>query len=281
MGMWDKFVLPTIGNTIGDIVGPLTNSSKPMLERGLRSAAGLASLFAGPAKQALMYSPESEAALFPAKMLRSNHAQRLLEGGMSPEDIARKHQLVHDGRAWNEFERDVINPEALNKVNYSSGFPNSESLSSVMSLGNVNKHISPNDRAKYNQTLRETGISTRNMDPTLMGSYYPELQEIFLNKKLTPMEMTDTTRHESQHALDRALGRSYGTNVKAMSTSENPHLGKSNNPFSDYAHNVGEVRARLNERLNNSFDMGIDEPIGLSELFTRNSPYESGKIWGE
>lgn len=260
-GLWDRAILPAATSAVAN-ASPMDFASLPL--------------------QALLYSPETEAALFPASAARALKGATMRQQGLSPRELLRREGLAFDGTNWNEFERDIIKPNTFGKLKGSSNY--TRPLSDVMSLGRTNPNINPRHRAMYNQNLRDTSITPRDMDQGHLGRYEPETKDIYVNKRLPASLTRDTIRHEGQHSLDDLFGRSYGADLDLVKDFLTKRGKNHNDAFSYYRHNTGEMRGRLNEKLNNMFDSGVadipDAPSsGLSSLFNRAIPFMPERIW--
>lgn len=230
MSIWD-YIIPAIGNTIGGVVGPL-QEAKPLQERLLRSAGGLASLFTRPVTSLATYSPEAEGALVPASAIESKLGSRATRAGVTPDKLLSRKDIVYDGKNWNRYIHDDINKENVLKALREND--TSQSL-----LRRFWKHDSDDPR------LRAIGTTGFRFDPTLSknkmsGSFEPSVSRyqsgsISVNPDTPYNDIKNSIRHESQHALDNYLGRSDGMSFDPFGMDQDLYL-----------HNMGEVRARLN-----------------------------------
>lgn len=262
MSVYDDYILPFIGNTLGDIVGPW-QTDKPTQEKMLRSGAGLAGLFTKPIASLATYSPEAQAALLPASVIESKLGRRALRAGISQEKLLQRKDLVHDGRGWNRYFYDDVETEKVLKALR-------EDDTSTSLLRNFFKHTTNDPR------VRAVGGTAFRFDPNLQhqGQFVPSGSRmasgsIDVNPNYPLRDIKNTMRHEKQHAIDDFLGRSSGAS---------PDLYGMDSDL--YTHNMGEVRARLNAAIGGIRDgEGIPGKTlnptryeGLKDLFYEGAP---------
>lgn len=245
---------------------------KDMRRRGLE---GLFDTFAPLALQ----STDAQALIHPFSGLAKKAVAESAAKGLSREEMFNRHKAVWTGRKWEQLTPDQVNlPQ---KHLRDSGI--SQRLSDVIS-----NQVAP-DLGKHLR-LRYDPLQAPNL-----GGYDRPNSMIQVRRGMPDNKTRGTVQHEFQHLFDesqpsRSIGsttREIGTDLQDIlrSVKQDPQLSYTN--LDHYLHNQGEIRARLNERLQrpdkmwhqNYFDNGLQSVFDSGNSMP-NRTFHDDMIWG-
>ena len=191
------------------------------------------------------YSGEAQGAINPLSMLQRGYLDKALAKGATEKQLFKDHGLVRSGdRSWGKFEEDLINPSFRGKFTAPDRYglvkpiqPEEMRLSDIFSsplIGGGNAKVSL-------QSMDNSLVGGLDIAGVKNGVYRPDNTiKVNSNKLRRPDEFDGTLQHEYQHLIDYLRKQSSGTNVGEAGSTQR------------YFHNIGEVRARQNDFLNNS-----------------------------
>lgn len=270
-------VSPHVQDFVGNAVGkPVDDFSRGNY---LEGAAGLASLFAKPATM-LMTPTEAEGAILPFKGAAKQAMLEASSKGLSRKDMWDQLGALWTGNKWEHFTPDKVNmlPDHLRKAGVSQRLSDVISNPNLPGLGDYTK-------LRHDQL---SGITT--------GGYSPSRSLVQLQKDLSALKAKQVLQHEFQHVSDYAIpNRSVGTTSTIdnagdyqsllRSSKNDPNISYDN--VDHYLHNQGEIRARMNDRLQRDDNMWMQNYFdnGLQSMFDSSNAnpsrvFHDNMIWG-
>lgn len=235
----------------------------------------------------MTYSPEAEAAIRPLNSLQHNTLDKILkQGPVNERQLFEDHGIVKSGpysyghftpdnpkESWQNVLKDLSNSKTPSEMKLSDIFDTQMPIG-----GNAVVRFAPDSNVFNKGSMSKSGLVDGKMQ-----------HDNIINVNSAPNDktkFTGTVQHELQHVLDYLGGRSYGSNPSDYGTVGKLRavLKNSKDVPSDftnvnrYYHNIGEVRARQNDMLNNEPGRYTD----ISSVFrTDGQPYHPHLLWGE
>lgn len=232
-----------------------------------------------------MYSGEAQGSINPLTMLQQAKLGKALQKGANERMLFEDEGIVRSGQYdWGKFEPDPIkqsfrdrftapNPHGLVKPK-GAGSMSLQDIFDMKIPGGANAKIDFKELPPDIFALATpAGIGSS-------GVYRPSnLIEYNTERLRKPAEHVGTIQHEYQHILDKLRGLSAGANPKNItqrSMQKSGHTPDTYDATQHYLHNIGEVRARQNDMLNNNPGMYTD----ISSVFRNiRAPYYPHKLW--
>ena len=218
-----------------------------------------------------MYSGDAQGIINPFKSF-SPGLKEAIGRGASRKEMLDKHNAVWTGKKWEEFTPDQLTG------NLSGSGPLSRYISNVP------------------EGIKNVPVGFKDLGPENGGVFYPAHNMIEINSNRPVSAKQQSLLHEPQHANDlQTLGRSAGADPRQINPEHVQDLQsmlremRSKNDLSytnmdHYLHNQGEIRARLNDRLQTGMKNDyLDQ--GLQSVFNKrvgpvDYQYHPELIWG-